>query len=257
MDGQELTEAQVNGVPESSTAEEFDKDPKLIIVCANNFQTGFDQPKLCAMYVDKMLAGVAAVQTLSRLNRTCSIPGKRTFVFDFANDWETIRASFSTYYEATELDAVTDPNVIYDIRDRLDGYYVYQQPEVDAVAEAYYEDPDPTYVLSRVEASLAPAVDRWNALEDQPRREFKALLRKFLRSYSFITQMMSLGDEELHRLFVYAGFLVKKLFVATEGMSDLRDQVELEYLRIEDAGTQHIVLQDELLPLVYRRCRAE
>ncbi len=66
-----------------------------------------------------------------------------------------------------------------------------------------------------------------------------------------------LGDEELHRLFVYAGFLVKKLFVATEGMSDLRDQVELEYLRIEDAGTQHIVLQDELLPLVYRRCRAE
>lgn len=247
VDGQELTEAQVNGVPESSTAEEFDKDPKRIIVCANKFQTGFDQPKLCAMYVDKMLTGVAAVQTLSRLNRTCSIPGKRTFVLDFANDWETIRASFSTYYEATELDAATDPNVIYDIRDRLDGYYVYQWPEVEAVAEAYYEDPDPARVLSRVEACLAPAVDRWNALEDQAKREFKALLRKFLRSYSFVTQMMSLGDEELHKLFVYAGFLVKKLFVATEGMPDLRDQVELEYLRIEDAGTRHIVPQGEQL----------
>ena len=90
VDGEEVTEAKVNGVAETRTAELFDTDEKRIIVCANKFQTGFDQPKLCAMYVDKMLTGVAAVQTLSRLNRTCSIPGKRTFVVDFANDWETI-----------------------------------------------------------------------------------------------------------------------------------------------------------------------
>ncbi len=243
VDGEEVTEAKVNGVPETRTAELFDADGKRIIVCANKFQTGFDQPKLCAMYVDKMLTGVAAVQTLSRLNRTCSIPGKRTFVVDFVNDWETVRSSFSDYYEATQLDAATDPDVIYNLQERLDGYRVYDYAEVEAVASVYFDEPDPGRVLAKVEGRLAPAVDRWQALDDTPKREFKALLRKFLRSYSFITQMISLGDEELHGLFVYGGFLVKKLFLDTGSTPDLRDKVELEYLRIEDKGTQAIKLE--------------
>lgn len=247
VDGEELTEASINGVPESRTAELFDSDEKRIIVCANKFQTGFDQPKLCAMYVDKMLTGVAAVQTLSRLNRTCSIPGKRTFVLDFANTWDTIRASFSNYYEATELDAATDPDVIYNLADRIEGYHVYEASEVGAVADAYFSEPDPDKVLMKVEAKLQPAVDRWKAKDDTKKREFKALLRKFLRSYSFITQMVRLGDEDLHRLFVYGGFLVKKLFLETGDTPDLRDKVELEYLRIEDKGTQAIKLQSEQL----------
>ena len=246
-DGEEVTEAKVNGVPETRTAELFDTDKKRIIVCANKFQTGFDQPKLCAMYVDKQLTGVAAVQTLSRLNRTCSIPGKRTFVMDFVNDWDTIRASFSNYYEATELDAATDPDVIYNLADRLAGYHVYDQTEVDVVADIYFDEPDPSKVLAKVESKLAPAVDRWKALDDTPKREFKAVLRKFLRSYSFITQMISLGDKDLHRLFVYGGFLVKKLFLDTGSTPDLRDKVELEYLRIEDKGTQAIKLESEQL----------
>lgn len=243
VDGEEVTEAKVNGVPETRTAELFDADEKRIIVCANKFQTGFDQPKLCAMYVDKMLTGVAAVQTLSRLNRTCSIPGKRTFVVDCVNDWETVRSSFSDYYEATQLDAATDPDVIYNLQERLDGYRVYDYAEVEAVASVYFDEPDPGRVLAKVEGRLAPAVDRWQALDDTPKREFKALLRKFLRSYSFITQMISLGDEELHGLFVYGGFLVKKLFLDTGSTPDLRDKVELEYLRIEDKGTQAIKLE--------------
>lgn len=243
VDGEELTEAKVNGAPETRTAELFDSDEKRIIVCANKFQTGFDQPKLCAMYVDKRLTGVAAVQTLSRLNRTCPIPGKRTFVVDFANDWETIRASFSNYYEATELDAATDPDVIYNLQERLNGYHVYDVTEIAAVANVYFDEPDPDKVLPKIEGKLAPAVDRWKALDDTPKREFKALLRKFLRSYSFITQMISLGDEDLHRLFVYAGFLVKKLFLDTGSTPDLRDKVELEYLRIEDKGTRAIKLE--------------
>ena len=247
VDGEELTEASINGAPESRTAELFDTDSKRIIVCANKFQTGFDQPKLCAMYVDKMLTGVAAVQTLSRLNRTCPIPGKRTFVVDFANTWDTIRASFANYYETTELDAATDPDVIYNLADRLAGYRVYEASEVAAVADAYFDEPDPDRVLVKVEAKLQPAVDRWKAMEDTRKREFKALLRKFLRSYSFITQMISLGDRELHRLFVYGGFLVKKLFLETGDTPDLRDKVDLEYLRIEDKGTQAISLQSEQL----------
>ena len=140
VDGEELTEASINGAPESRTAELFDSDAKRIIVCANKFQTGFDQPKLCAMYVDKKLTGVAAVQTLSRLNRTCSIPGKRTFVVDFANTWDIIRASFANYYETTELDAATDPDVIYNLADRLAGYRVFEASEVEAVADAYFGD---------------------------------------------------------------------------------------------------------------------
>lgn len=243
VDGEEVTEAKVNGVPEARTAELFDSDEKRIIVCANKFQTGFDQPKLCAMYVDKMLTGVAAVQTLSRLNRTCSIPGKRTFVVDFANTWDAIRASFSDYYEATQLDAATDPDVIYNLIGRLDGYRVYDPSEVEAVAAAYFDEPDPGAVLRKIEPKLQPAVDRWQALDDAPKREFKALLRKFLRSYSFITQMISLGDANLHRFFVYSGFLVKKLFLDTGSTPDLRDKVELEYLRIEDKGTQAIKLE--------------
>lgn len=243
VDGEEVTEAKVNGVPEARTAELFDSDEKRIIVCANKFQTGFDQPKLCAMYVDKMLTGVAAVQTLSRLNRTCSIPGKRTFVVDFANTWDAIRASFSDYYEATQLDAATDPDVIYNLIGRLDGYRVYDPSEVEAVAAAYFDESDPGAVLRKIEPKLQPAVDRWQALDDAPKREFKALLRKFLRSYSFITQMISLGDANLHRFFVYSGFLVKKLFLDTGSTPDLRDKVELEYLRIEDKGTQAIKLE--------------
>lgn len=245
VDGEELTEAKVNGVPETRTAELFDADAKRIIVCTNKFQTGFDQPKLCAMYVDKQLTGVAAVQTLSRLNRTCPIPGKRTFVLDFANTWDTIRASFSNYYEATELDAATDSDVIYDLAGRLDSYHVYETSE--AVAEAYFDEPDPNAVLRKIEPKLQPAVDRWRALDDTPKREFKALLRKFLRSYSFVAQMVALGDRNLHRLLVYGGFLVKKLFLEVDAAPDLRDKVELEYLRIEDKGTRAIKLESEQL----------
>ena len=247
VDNKEVTEAIVNGVPESQTAEVFDGDDKRIIVCANKFQTGFDQPKLCAMYVDKMLTGVTAVQTLSRLNRTCSIPGKRTFVLDFENDWETIRASFSSYYEVTEIDAVTDPNVIYDLKERLDSFYVYDQVDVDVVANLYYTELDSDKVQSGIEGRLAPAVDKWTALEDNSKKTFKALLKKFLRSYSFITQMCKLGDKELHGFFVYAGFLIKKLFLNVSGDVELRDKVELEYLRIEDKGTKSIKLESEEL----------
>ena len=247
VDNKEVTEASINGVPESQTAEVFDGDDKRIIVCANKFQTGFDQPKLCAMYVDKMLTGVTAVQTLSRLNRTCSIPGKRTFVLDFVNDWETIRASFSSYYEVTEIDAVTDPNVIYDLKERLDSFYVYDQTDVNAVANTYYSEQDSDKVQPKIEGRLAPAVDKWTALEDNSKKTFKALLKKFLRSYSFITQMCKLGDKELHGFFVYAGFLIKKLFLNVSGDVELRDKVELEYLRIEDKGTKSIKLESEEL----------
>lgn len=241
----EWTEASLNGFPESQTAGEFDKDEHRIIVCANKFQTGFDQPKLCAMYVDKVLTGVAAVQTLSRLNRC--YPGKRTFILDFVNDWETIRASFSNYYEVTEIDEVTDPSIIYDTKRRLDQFGVYQPSEIEAVANAWYGETDEQRKLKRIEGLLAPEVDRWNALEHEDKVLFKALLKKFLKTYSFVTQMLKFGDENLHRFFVYAGLLVKKLFIETSDDVRLRDKVDIEYLRVEDKGTRSISLESEKL----------
>lgn len=241
----EWTESGINGFPESQTASEFDKDEHRMIVCANKFQTGFDQPKLCAMYVDKALTGVAAVQTLSRLNRC--YPGKRTFILDFVNDWETIRASFASYYEATEIDQVTDPSIIYDTKGKLDKYGVYQQSEVDAVADAWYNENDEQRKLIRIEGLLAPEVDRWMALEKEDQILFKALLKKFIKTYSFVTQMLKFGDEKLHRFFVYAGMLVKKLFIDTSDDVRLRDKVEIEYLRVEDKGTRSISLESEKL----------
>lgn len=241
----EWTEASLNGFPESQTAAEFDKDEHRIIVCANKFQTGFDQPKLCAMYVDKVLTGVAAVQTLSRLNRC--YPGKRTFILDFVNDWETIRASFSNYYEVTEIDEVTDPSIIYDTKRRLDQFGVYQLSEIEAVVNAWYGETDEQRKLKRIEGLLAPEVDRWNALEHEDKVLFKALLKKFLKTYSFVTQMLKFGDESLHQFFVYAGLLVKKLFIETSDDVRLRDKVDIEYLRVEDKGTRSISLESEKL----------
>lgn len=241
----EWTEASINGFPESQTATEFDKDNHRIIVCANKFQTGFDQPKLCAMYADKVLTGVAAVQTLSRLNRC--YPGKRVFVLDFVNDWETIRASFSNYYEVTEIDEVTDPGIIYDTKRRLDQFGIYQLSEVEAVANAWYGDTDEQRKLKRIESLLAPEVDRWEALEQEQKVLFKALLKKFLKTYSFVTQMLKFGDEALHKFFVYAGLLVKKLYIETSEDVRLRDKVEIEYLRVEDKGTRSIALESEKL----------
>ena len=254
VDNKEVTEASVNGVPESQTAEVFDGDDKRIIVCANKFQTGFDQPKLCAMYVDKMLTGVTASKTLSRLNRTCSIPGKRTFVLDFENDWETIRASFSSYYEVTEIDAVTDPNVIYDLKERLDSFYVYDQVDVDVVANLYYTELDSDKVQSEIEGRLAPAVDKWTALEDNSKKTFKALLKKFLRSYSFITQMCKLGDKELHGFFVYAGFLIKKTVLESfQVMLQLRDSVQLDICALKIKGTKSMKLESRRSSIMVAR----
>ena len=243
--GRDVTEAAANGFPESQTAERFDTDEYRIMVCADKFQTGFDQPKLCAMYVDKVLTGVAAVQTLSRLNR-CR-PGKRTFVLDFVNDWETIQASFAPYYEVAEIDRATDPDIIYDTRQKLETYGVLVSSEVDAVCKLWFQSEGSESALARIEGMLSPAVDRWNALEDEDKKLFKALLKKFLRSYSFVTQMISLGDADLHRLFTYGGLLIKKLFIEVSSDISLRDKVELEYLRIEDKGTRAISLEAEKL----------
>ena len=141
------------------------------------------------MFVDKKLSGVKAVQTLSRLNRTCR--GKQdTFVLDFVNSAEDIKKAFEPYYEETVLEKETDPNVIYDLKNTLDGYRVYQQIEINGFADVWYSAKSQEYAdLGKLKAKIQPALDRYDALESEKQDMFKSTLARFNRIYSFITQV--------------------------------------------------------------------
>src|ERR1019366_4308721 len=189
--------------------EGFASDEYQVLIVANKFQTGFDQPLLVAMYVDKRLDGISAVQTLSRLNRT--YPGKeRTFVLDFVNDAETIRKAFEPYYESTELLATTDPNLIYDLQTRLAGEGIYSDAEAQHVAEIYLKYGQDRKGQSQKElfAALNGPVDRfkkrWMAAEQAKDKAeldkltiFHKNLGSFCRLYDFLSQIVSYEDATL------------------------------------------------------------
>ncbi len=211
VDGETWTEAAVNGFPESQLTKKFDGDDFQLLIVAEKYQTGFDQPKLCAMYVDRKLAGLQAVQTLSRLNRTA--PDKdRTFVFDFQNTAEEIREAFKPYYEATSIEEASDPSQIYALEARLKKFGIIDSGEVDRFAETYFK-----YVLDSsdriaLEGLVRQAVDRWEA-EDDPgkQEEFRQLLKSYARFYSFISQVVHLQDTDLEKLAIYATWLTRLL----------------------------------------------
>ncbi len=147
----------MNSTKSNDIRETFDTDEFQVLLVANKFQTGFDQPKLVAMYVDKKLSGVTAVQTLSRLNRTY-IGKNETFILDFVNSGEEILKAFRTYYKKAELSDVSDPNLIHDLQAKLDDSLIYLPSEVDAFAEAYFDSRGTQQAL---QAHIAPAVDRF------------------------------------------------------------------------------------------------
>ena len=204
-----------------------------MLIVAEKYQTGFDEPLLHTMFVDKPLSGVKAVQTLSRLNRT--MRGKQdTFVLDFVNTAEEIRKAFEPYYEETVLEEETDPNVIYDLKNTLDDYHVYQQMEVDRFAEVFYASRKQTAVdLGRLQAAIRPALDRFEALEGDRQELFKSTLARFNRIYAFITQVCRLFDKEIHKFSVYAKFLAAMLPHGGRDKVTVDDKVLLEYYRLE------------------------
>ena len=243
VDGFEYTEAGMNGVPETKTAETFAKPEYQVMIVANKFQTGFDQPLLCAMYVDKILTGISAVQTLSRLNRC--YPGKQeVFVLDFVNDAETIKKSFDDYYTTTEIDRVSDPNALYEIESRLEGYRVYTPQDVETLTDFWFGSPRSDDDNAKLQVMLSPSVERYCALEDERQYEFRELAKKLVRSYTFITQMVRLMDTELHRTVAFLSHLIKEL-PKPGGIERvfLEDEVDLESVVIEDLGQQSIMLE--------------
>ena len=220
-------------IKEKALPAAFHTDEYGMLIVAEKYQTGFDEPLLHTMFVDKKLSGVKAVQTLSRLNRT--MRGKvDTFVLDFVNTAEDIRKAFEPYYEETVLEEETDPNVIYDLKNTLDEFRVYQQMEIDRFAEIFYADKEQGKGdLGKLQGALRPALDRFEALETEKQELFKSTLARFNRIYAFITQVCRLFDKEIHKFSVYAKFLYTMLPKGGRDKVYVDDKVLLEYYRLE------------------------
>jgi type I restriction enzyme, R subunit len=220
IDGDTYTEAEINGFAETELPKRFDKGDYHVLVVAEKYQTGFDQPKLCAMYVDRKLSGLQAVQTLSRLNRKMS--GKeRTYVLDFQNTIEDIQKAFRPFYETTELEANSDPNQIYILQDKLKGFGFLDQDEIDRFAELFYARKLTIQDRIAIEALLRNAVARFKAEEDETRQEeFRQLLKSYQRFYTFLAQIMSLDDAKLEKLYEYASWL-SRLLPSREAPEDI------------------------------------
>ena len=233
------TEEKLNTTKTGKTIKEkalpaaFHTDEYGMLIVAEKYQTGFDEPLLHTMFVDKKLSGVKAVQTLSRLNRT--MRGKvDTFVLDFVNTAEDIRKAFEPYYEETVLEEETDPNVIYDLKNTLDEFRVYQQMEIDRFAEIFYADKEQGKGdLGKLQGALRPALDRFEALETEKQELFKSTLARFNRIYAFITQVCRLFDKEIHKFSVYAKFLYTMLPKGGRDKVYVDDKILLEYYRLE------------------------
>ena len=238
-DGVTYTEEKINKTKDGETIREkalpeaFHSDDYGMLIVAEKYQTGFDEPLLHTMFVDKKLSGVKAVQTLSRLNRTAR--GKQdTFVLDFVNSAEDIKAAFEPYYEETVLLKETNPNVIYDLKNTLDQYRVYQQMEVDRFAEIFYSGKEQIAGdLGKLRGTIRPALDRYYELEPERQDMFKSTLQRFNRIYSFVTQVCRLFDKEIHKFSVYARFLSMQLPKGHGEHVDVDDKVLLEYYRLE------------------------
>lgn len=220
VDGETWTEAELNGFSETELPGRFDgfrpdgtpyPDTYHILIVAEKYQTGFDQPKLCAMYIDRKLAGLQAVQTLSRLNRT-RVGKHSTYILDFQNTIEEIQEAFRPYYEATTVEAMSDPNQIYDLEGRLYKFNYLDKDEIERFAQTYFKGPLTGADRPRLEGLVRQAVTRFEADEDEGRQEeFRQLLRSYNRFYAFIAQVIRLEDTGLEKLASYGTWLSRLL----------------------------------------------
>jgi type I restriction enzyme R subunit len=232
----EYTESQMNGgIREDELRAQFDTDKYHVLIVAEKFQTGFDQPLLHTMYVDKKLSGVHAVQTLSRLNRT--YPGKEdTFILDFVNDAEDIQAAFQPYYEKTMVGDRVDYKQLYELQAKLDSYQVFCNAEVEEFCKVFFR---PKKVLTtqdhgKLNAIIDPAVQRFRKLDDETQQEFRDTAGAFRRLYAFLAQIIPFQDSDLEKLYTYIRFLLTKLPKLDYGPKyDFSDDVDMQYYRLE------------------------
>jgi type I restriction enzyme, R subunit len=228
--GIDYTEAGMNGFSDAQTAAAFKRSENRFLVVAEKFQTGFDQPLLHTMYVDKKLGGVHAVQTLSRLNR--KHPDKEeTIVLDFTNDADEIRKAFEPYYEKTLLSEQTDPNLLYDLEHRVKAFHVFDAADVDAFAAIYFR---PETKQDQLYAALSSSVERFKALPKEEQPEFRSLLVDYVRLYAFLSQVLTFADPDLEKLYVFARLLRRYLPVEQERLPvEIQQNIDMESYRVE------------------------
>ena len=238
VEGIEYSEEILNGFPGKDIAEKFDEDTYRLLVVANKFTTGFDQPKLCAMYVDKKLQGVQAVQTLSRLNRAADKPGKKSedlFVLDFFNSVEDIKEAFDPFYTATTLSAPTDVNVLHELKEHLDGVGVYEWHEVEAFNEKYFSGVD----ASELSPVIDMAAERFNVsleLDESEKADYKIKAKQFVKIYGQMAAILPYEMVEWEKLFWFLKFLIPKLVVKERDaklLDELLDSVDLSTYGLE------------------------
>jgi type I restriction enzyme R subunit len=239
----------VGGKPisEKQLPERFASPDYQVLLVANKYQTGFDQPLLMAMYVDKRLDGVQAVQTLSRLNRM--VPGKETpFVLDFVNAAEDIYRAFKPYFDATSLQESSNPALLEQLKHALDGFQVYHWSEVEAFARIFYRAPNKQNPAdhAHLQRHLQPAVDRFKAMEDEEQRgEFRDKLSGYVKVYSFLSQIIPYADPDLEMLYSFGRWLLPHLPLEREtGIVKLGDEVGLQYYRLQRVFSGAIELRE-------------
>ncbi|HEY6539719.1 MAG TPA: DEAD/DEAH box helicase family protein, partial [Ktedonobacteraceae bacterium] len=237
--GIEYTEANMNGFPDTKTAEIFKQEPYRILIVANKFQTGFDQPLLHTMYVDKKLGGVGAVQTLSRLNRVY-FHKDGTMVLDFANTAEEILEAFQPYYEKTLLSQGTDPNLLYDRQTSLANFHFYSEDEINRFAELRFGAKG---TQDKLYAALAPVVDRYKEATEADKADFRGQLTDYVRLYAFLSQILTFVDSDLEKLYVFGRLLLRRLPNTYERLPvEIQETIDIESYRVQQTSKGKISL---------------
>jgi len=243
--GQEYTEPELNGISEKQLPSKFATSDYNMLIVADKYQTGFDEPLLHTMYVDKRLSGIKAVQTLSRLNRT--YPGKEdTFVLDFVNNIDEIRESFQPYFEQTVIAQESDPNLLFDLKTKLEGAQIYWQSEVESFCKVFFKPKQQQLPkdLAQLYGYLQPALDRFAHADEEKQDKFKEDLGSFVHLFSYLSQLLPFGDIEIEKLFAFGKCLLKKLPHKTSEPFQLGDDVALQYYRLTKGNEIAISLQE-------------
>ncbi|UUX33274.1 type I restriction endonuclease subunit R [Fundicoccus culcitae] len=246
----EYSEASINKtkdgrpISERQLPNEFDTDNFNMLIVAEKYQTGFNQPKLHTMFIDKKLKGVKAVQTLSRLNRTTS--GKTdTFILDFANKAEDIQEAFKPYFDATELSEPIDVNMVYDMQQRIRAKYLYNDSDIDKFIKIYYKEGRQTNTdLGRMTSLFKPILERYQDLGEEEQYQFRVGLRKFIKWYGYITQITRIFDGELHKEFIFAKYLEKFIPKVDRENVDLDGIIQLEYYNLKESFKGDISIKE-------------